>query len=79
MSGRSAGVSQDTLERETDLSDEMEGLYVKVEREDRVEARFKFVRGSFRAVVDASGSHWLDRPIIPNQLRAGATLFAGAP
>ena len=37
--------------------------------------RYKWVRASFLTSVVDSGSHWLKRPIIPNQLRAGVNLF----
>ncbi len=62
--------------RETDASDLMEGLYIKVEEDDRVLGRCKFVRESFSATVGQSGSHWLERPILPNALRDGVDLFA---
>ncbi len=61
--------------RETDPSTLMEGLYIKVEEDSRVAERYKFVRGGFLQTVIDSQTHWLDRPIIPNQLRAGASLF----
>jgi hypothetical protein len=54
--------------RETDPSSEMEGLYLKVEEDGAVAARYKFVRASFLTSVVDSGSHWLRRPIVPNQL-----------
>jgi hypothetical protein len=62
--------------RETDHSGLMEGLYLKVEEGGRVTERFKFVRSSFLQAVDESGDHWLNRPIIPNQLREGVDIFA---
>lgn len=62
--------------RETDPSGLMEGLYIKVEEGGRVTERFKFVRGSFLQAVDESGDHWLNRPVIPNQLREGVDIFA---
>ncbi|HEV2861510.1 MAG TPA: RNA ligase family protein [Pyrinomonadaceae bacterium] len=62
--------------RETDASGLMEGLYVKAEDDARVVERFKFVRASFLQAVDESGDHWLNRPVIPNQLREGVDLFA---
>ena len=46
----------------------MEGLYIKVEENNEVTGRMKFVRASFLQHVDFSDTHWLDRPIIPNQL-----------
>lgn len=54
--------------RETDPSNEMEGLYVKVEEGGRVVARYKWVRKSFLTSVVDSGSHWLARPIVPNKV-----------
>ncbi|HVG19836.1 MAG TPA: RNA ligase family protein [Blastocatellia bacterium] len=62
--------------RETDSSGLMEGLYLKVEEGGRVTERFKFVRDSFLQAVGESGDHWLNRPIIPNQLREGVDIFA---
>ena len=53
---------------ETDSSNFMEGLYLKVEEEGRVKERLKFVRASFAQCVNTSDTHWLDRPIVPNQL-----------
>jgi hypothetical protein len=63
--------------RETDLSDLAEGLYVKVEDPvtRRVLARYKWIRASFLTAVVDSGSHWLARPIVPNQLADGVELF----
>ena len=54
--------------RETDSSRLMEGLYLKVEEEGEVKFRLKYVRASFLQTVDLSETHWLERPIVPNQL-----------
>ncbi|MBQ3284545.1 MAG: RNA ligase family protein [Ruminococcus sp.] len=54
--------------RETDNSNLMEGLYIKVEENGEVVERMKFVRASFLQTVDASETHWLERPIVPNKL-----------
>jgi len=54
--------------QETELSGLMEGLYIKVEEDGQVVDRMKFVRAAFLQCVDFSESHWIDRPIIPNQL-----------
>ncbi|MBV9927306.1 MAG: RNA ligase family protein [Acidobacteria bacterium] len=62
--------------RETDGAGLMEGLYVKVEEGGRVAERFKFVRASFTQAVADSDEHWLNRPVIPNQLSEGVSLFA---
>jgi hypothetical protein len=61
---------------ETDPSDDMEGLYIKAETADQVIGRYKLVRASFLTAVVDSGSHWFDRPIVPNQLADGVDLFA---
>jgi hypothetical protein len=54
--------------RQTDASDLMEGLYIKIEEQDRVVERFKYVRHDFLKAVLDSESHWLSRPILANQL-----------
>lgn len=61
--------------QETDSSSLMEGLYIKVEEEDIVKERYKYVRASFLQTVFDSESHWMDRPLLPNQLKAGVALF----
>ena len=73
------GVDAERAWAETDRSDLMEGLYIKVEEDGRVVERYKFVRASFLTAVGDSGGHWLRRPIIPNQLRHGVDLFGAAP
>jgi hypothetical protein len=62
--------------RETDQSRLMEGLYLKDEEGGITRARFKFVRSGFLQVVLGSGSHWSQRPLLPNLLRPGVDLFA---
>ena len=54
--------------RETDGSNLMEGLYIKIEENGQVVERLKFVRPSFTQTVEVSPTHWLDRPIVPNGL-----------
>lgn len=53
---------------ETELSGLMEGLYIKVEEGGQVIDRMKYVRAAFLQCVDFSEVHWIDKPIIPNQL-----------
>ncbi len=60
--------------KQTDLSELMEGLYVKVEENGAVTGRYKFVRPEFLQTVLADG-HWQDRPLIPNRLADDAELF----
>ena len=62
------GLDADRVLRETDASRTMEGLYIKVEENGEVVERVKFVRQSFLQTVEASGTHWLERPIVPNLL-----------
>lgn len=53
----------------------MEGLYIKVEDAGEVKERYKYVRSSFLTNILNSESHWLDRPIVPNVLKAGVDIF----
>ncbi|MGN0298453.1 MAG: RNA ligase family protein [Lachnospiraceae bacterium] len=62
------GLDADRCCAETDSSIMMEGLYIKVEEDGYVKNRLKYVRASFAQAVDNSGSHWIDRPIVPNKL-----------
>jgi hypothetical protein len=71
-----AGLDPARALAETDPETQMEGLYLKVEEEGVVTARYKYVRASFLTAVLQSGSHWLSRPIIANQLAAGVDIFA---
>jgi hypothetical protein len=65
--------------RQTDRSDLLEGLYVKVEDEQQVLRRFKWVRPDFVQTILDSGSHHSTRPIIPNALAPDANLYAPVP
>lgn len=71
----SNGVNPDIVERQTDASHDMEGLYIKVEQEGQVIQRLKWVRPSFVNAIADSETHWFDRPIIPNALRPGVNIF----
>ncbi len=71
-----AGLAPEQVISETDLSSEMEGLYIKAETDDIVASRYKFVRASFLTSVTDSGSHWIDRTIVPNQLAKEVDIFA---
>ncbi len=72
---RAAGIEPERARRETDPSDDAEGLYVKVEEGGRVVERLKWIRASFLTSVVDSGSHWLARPILPNRLAPGVEMF----
>jgi hypothetical protein len=61
---------------ETEASLLAEGLYLKVESDAEVTGRYKFVRFDFLNTIQTSGSHWFERPILPNQLAEGASLWS---
>jgi RNA ligase len=63
------GLDPDRAMRETNPSDLMEGLYLKVEADGVVQERYKLVRADFVTSILDAGGHWLDRPILPNRLR----------
>lgn len=65
--------------QQTDKSDLAEGLYLKVEDEHQVLARYKLVRPSFTQTILDSDSHHARRPILPNQLAPGVDLYAEQP
>ncbi|RSM71608.1 DNA ligase [Kibdelosporangium aridum] len=66
-----------TVVGETDMNEDMEGLYIKVEENGVVAERYKWVRPTFLTAVLDSGSHWADRPIVPNQLANPAVMYGG--
>ncbi len=79
---QAAQVSGSRLDRvfhQTDESPLAEGIYVKIEQDDWVEDRFKFVRQGFTQAIASSDSHWRDRPLLANGLRADADIFAWPP
>jgi len=66
---RRRGQDPALVSAQTDASTLMEGLYIKIEEDGRVTGRCKYVRSDFLTAVFESGSHWQDRPILPNRLR----------
>lgn len=70
------GLDVERALRETDPSPLSEGLYVKHEDAEQVLGRYKWVRASFLTAVADSGSHWLSRPIVPNQLAEGVDIYS---
>lgn len=71
---RDASVEPDLAMRQTDISESMEGLYIKVESALTVDDRLKFVRSDFmQAIIDSD--HWLTRPIIKNKLSPFVDMF----
>jgi hypothetical protein len=73
---REKGLDEERSLKQTDTSSTMEGLYIKVEEGEVVNARYKYVRASFLTTILQSEGHWLNRPIIPNLLRPGVDLFS---
>ena len=73
--GGAAGVPAAQVLAETDRHDAMEGVYIKIEDDERVLERLKWVRASFLSALIDSGSHWLDRPIVNNRLAEGVSLW----
>lgn len=65
---QAAGQNPNVVVAETDSDDDMEGLYIKVEEDGRTVERYKWVRPTFVTAVLDSGSHWQDRPILPNRV-----------
>lgn len=63
--------------KETDPTSLMEGLYIKVEEDGAVKQRYKYIRASFLQSVASAQGHWLDRPVLPNQLLPDVDLFRG--
>lgn len=74
-SWRDAAFALGVPHNEMDWSGEMEGLYIKDETPGFVRGRYKFVRPGFHQAVAASGSHWMDRPIVANRLRPGVRIL----
>ena len=70
------GLDSERILRETDSTGLLEGLYFKVEDKEKVLERFKFVRQTFTQAVEDSGDHWLNRPVVPNQLCDGIDIFS---
>lgn len=62
--------------KQTQNDDLMEGLYIKTEDEYEVTGRFKLVRPQFLATIADSETHWMSRPIVPNQLASDVDIFS---
>jgi RNA ligase len=70
-----AGVDPTRARAETEQSSLAEGLYLKHEDGAKVIGRYKFVRADFLQAILDSGTHWAERPIIPNRLAPGIDIF----
>lgn len=71
-----AGADPARVEAESDKADEMEGLYIKVEEGGHTVERYKWVRASFLTAILDAGTHWADRPIVPNRLADPDVMYA---
>ncbi|HEX8614595.1 MAG TPA: RNA ligase family protein [Telluria sp.] len=70
------GLDLATCWAQADKSDLAEGLYIKVEEDGVVTARYKWVRGDFvQAILDAK-MHHSQQPYVPNQLAPGVDIYA---
>ncbi|NKZ08652.1 RNA ligase family protein [Actinomadura latina] len=74
---RASGADPARVAEETDASEEMEGLYIKIEEGGRTTGRCKWVRPSFLTAILDAGTHWQDRPIVANGLADPEVLYAG--
>jgi len=72
------GLDAERVMRETEGSDLSEGLYIKIEEHGRTVGRIKWVRADFLQIILENDSHWLLRPIVPNQLASGVDIFSEA-
>jgi hypothetical protein len=72
---RKIGLNEELVLQQTDDSNWEEGIYIKVETEEETVGRYKFVRDSFTNAILNQGSHWHDRPIIPNRLADGVDIM----
>lgn len=65
---RSGMKEPQSITEHTDMTNMMEGLYVKWEEDGVVKGRYKFVRETFTSAILEQETHWLDRPIVRNVL-----------
>lgn len=70
------GLSYEIAKKQTDTTNLMEGIYIKIEDEEYVLGRMKYVRASFLNTIMDSETHWANRPIIPNKLKSGIDIFS---
>ncbi|NNE88234.1 MAG: RNA ligase family protein, partial [Silicimonas sp.] len=76
VAAEKSGSRADFVEKQTEDSELAEGVYVKVEPDQTVDDRFKYVRGDFLQAIAAADGHWQDRPILPNGLATDVDIFA---
>jgi hypothetical protein len=73
---RAQNLDFERVQKETDMTDLDEGVYLKVETENETVERYKFVRAAFVQQIKDSNSHWRSRPIIANQLAPGVDIYS---
>lgn len=76
LAAEAVSYDPEAAKRETDMSRMAEGLYIKVEEDGQVVERLKFVRPGFMQVILDSETHWMDRPLIENQLAPGVDIWS---
>lgn len=74
-----AGLKRDQAWQQCDKSDLAEGLYLKVELDGYVMARYKWVRQDFVQAILDSDKHHSEQPYIGNLLVPGVDLYAPQP
>lgn len=72
---KALGLDPVLIKQQTDPTRLMEGLYVKIENDDCVIERVKYVRHSFTNAILDSNTHWINRPIVPNKLKPGIDIY----
>ena len=75
LAAKESGVPENEALEQTDLTNLMEGLYIKDETSGNVDERYKIVRADFLQVVEDKDDHWAKRPIIVNRLKSGISIW----
>jgi hypothetical protein len=70
-----AGIDPEAAALKDDPSDDMEGLYIKIETEQGTVARFKWVRQGFVQTILEGDEHWAKRPMVLNGLDPRVDLY----
>ena len=70
-----AGVDPELAALKDDPSDDMEGLYIKIETAQGTVGRFKWVRHGFVQTILESDEHWSKRPMVLNRLDSAVDLY----
>jgi hypothetical protein len=76
-SAKAAHLDLQQTKRQTATTRRAEGLYIKAETDEETVGRYKYICPAFLQTILDSGSHWKDRPLLPNRIQDGIDLFAG--